>query len=252
MIKVVVAGAAGRMGTSIINLAAQDKELEVIYGLEALAKENSISSSICPIGSDISQIKVADVVINFATAEGTMVGLRPAMLKYSVPWVIGTTGFNSNQEDTLKEISKRIAIVKSSNMSLGVNAFFKAAQQIAKVLPEYDVHIQEAHHIHKKDSPSGTALQVGKLIADITGRSVKYASVREGEIVGDHRVTFSSAVDTIEIFHHAETRDIFALGALQAAKWLVKQKRPGLYSMQDVLGMNETPHPQPSPHGRGE
>src|SRR5258708_7348712 len=104
VIKLVVAGAAGRMGSAVINLASQDKDLHVVYGLESLDKANSASKLKCPIGSDASQIQKADVVINFATAEGTMVGLRPVMTKYPKPWVIGTTGFNEDQEATLKEI----------------------------------------------------------------------------------------------------------------------------------------------------
>ncbi len=236
VIKLVVAGAAGRMGSAIINLASRDKELQVIYGLESLAEKNQKSPH-CPIGPDTSQIQKADVVINFATAVGTMVGLRPIMTKYPKPWVIGTTGFDENQEATIREISKTIPIVKSSNMSMGVNVFFKVAQEIAKALPNYDVHIWEAHHEHKKDKPSGTALQAGKLIEQVSKRKVIYDEPkREGEIVGDHRIVFSSPTDKLELFHHAETRDIFALGALQAAKWIVNQK-PGLYTMQDVLGL---------------
>jgi 4-hydroxy-tetrahydrodipicolinate reductase len=120
---------------------------------------------------------------------------------------------------------------------MGVNVFFKVAQEIARALPNYEVRIREAHHAHKQDKPSGTALQVGRLIEDVTRRKVFYdESKREGEIVGDHRVIFSSQEDALELFHHAETRDIFALGALQAAKWVVG-KKPGLYSMQDVLGL---------------
>jgi 4-hydroxy-tetrahydrodipicolinate reductase len=239
MIKLVVAGAAGRMGTAIINLAKRDNELDVIYGLESAAQGETRNEADCPIGSDTSYIGKADAVINFATADGTAASLFTVMKKYSTPWVIGTTGFTEAQEQTIKEIAAKIPIVKSSNMSLAVNVFFKVAQQVAKVLPQYDVQIQETHHIHKKDSPSGTALTAGHLIEKVTGKSVKYQSFREGEVVGDHKVIFSSGEDRLEIFHHAETRDIFAIGALQAAKWVAQQKRPGLYTMQDVLGLAE-------------
>jgi 4-hydroxy-tetrahydrodipicolinate reductase len=234
VVKLVVTGAAGRMGTAIVNLAQQDKDFQITARLEAIAKQNLSVG----LTGDISPIQMADVVINFATPEGTVAGYFPSMEKYKTPWVIGTTGFNEHQEASIEKFSKRIPIVKSSNMSLGVNVFFKVAQQAAKALPDYEVHIQEAHHVHKKDSPSGTAKQVGALIREITGRSPIYDEpIREGEIVGDHRVIFKGAMDQIELFHHAESRDIFAAGALLAAKWIVKQKPGRLYTMQDVLGL---------------
>ena len=236
MIKLVVAGAAGRMGTAILNLAEQDKDFQIIGRLESIAKQDEKAG----LTGDIKVIEMADVVINFATATGTAVGMFPAMEKYETPWVIGTTGFNDDQEATISKFSKRVPIVKSSNMSLGVNVFFKVAQEIARALPSYDVRIWEAHHAQKMDNPSGTAKQVGRLIQEVTGREVILEKgKREGDIVGDHRVTFSSPTDKLELFHHAETRDIFALGALQAAKWLATRKPPAgrLYTMQDVLGL---------------
>src|SRR5258706_7156021 len=227
VIKLVVVGAAGRIGSTIANPAHRDNDFQIVARLEALAKQDASAG----LTGEISSIGKADVVINFATADGTAVGLFPAMEKFDTPWVIGTTGFNEGQEATIAKIAKRIPIVKSSNMSMGVNVFFKVAQEIAKTLPNYDVHIQEAHHIHKVDEPSGTALQVGKLIEAVTGQKVIYDKAkREGEIVVDHRVIFSSPQDTLELFYHAETRDIFALVVLQVANWIEKQN-PGLYTM---------------------
>ena len=121
-------------------------------------------------------------------------------------------------------------------MSLGVNVFFKAAQEVARALPDYAVHIQETHHTKKKDAPSGTALQAGRLIEKVSRQKVTYESFREGDVVGDHRIIFKGPADRLELLHHAESRDILAAGALQAARW-VAGKEPGLYSMQDVLGL---------------
>ena len=232
VVKIVVTGAAGRMGTAIINLAQQDKDFQIIARLEALAKQN-VSTGLT---GDTSPIQRADVVINFATPEGTGTGYFPAMEKYETPWVIGTTGFNEDQEASIRRLSRKIPIVKSSNMSLGVNVFFKVAEVIAKTLPNYTVHIRETHHTKKKDAPSGTALQAGGLIEKVSKQKVTYESFREGDVVGDHQIVFKGPADRLELFHHAESRDIFAAGALQAAKWIVKQK-PGLYTMQDVLGL---------------
>ncbi len=184
---------------------------------------------------DPSVIKQGDVVIDFTVPEASLDHLRQAA-GFNKSCVLGTTGFTKDQERTINEIARKIAVVKSSNMSLGVNAFFDAAQKIAKSLPDYAVHIQETHHVHKKDAPSGTALQAGKLIEEATGKKVTYESFREGEVVGDHRVIFKGPADQIELSHHAESRDIFAAGALQAATWVMSQK-PGLYSMLDVLDL---------------
>jgi 4-hydroxy-tetrahydrodipicolinate reductase len=240
VIKLVIAGAAGRMGMRVADVALQDKGFKLVYGLEAKVKESAMSHTSFPAGSDADQIKNADVVVDFTTPPGSMIGVGPKIEKYKVRWVIGTTGFSMEQEEEIARIAKTIPILKSSNMSLGVNVFIKAAQGIAKALPMYKVRIQEAHHIHKKDKPSGTALQVGKLIEEASGQEVIYDEpIREGEIVGDHRVIFEGPEDRLELFHHAESRDIFVAGALQAARWIAAQKKPGLYTMHDVLGLND-------------
>jgi 4-hydroxy-tetrahydrodipicolinate reductase len=231
-LRLIIAGAAGRMGQRIAALASEDKALQLVYGLETGGK--SVPAPM-PIGSDVSKIASADVVIDFTLPEGTM-SLLQEMVEQKKAYVIGTTGFSAAQDQAITEAAKLIPIVKSSNMSPGVNVFFKVAEQIAKSLPQYEVHIQETHHVHKKDAPSGTALQAGGLIEKATGNKVIYESFREGEVVGDHRIVFKGPSDHLELFHHAESRDIFAAGALQAARWVVKQQ-PGLYTTLNVLGL---------------
>ena len=153
--------------------------------------------------------------------------------------VIGTTGISDAEAKKIKEASQKIAVVFSPNMSIGVNLLFKVVGDAAKTLgSEYRVGIIEAHHVNKKDSPSGTAKEIARIIKEAEGGNIEVPieSVREGEIVGEHTITFESDTDLIEITHSAKTRDIFAKGALQAAKFVLG-KSPGLYTMKDVLGL---------------
>ncbi len=233
MIKLIVSGIAGRMGTRILALAQKDTAFEVVYGLESPGIKTGAEG--VRTGADFSEIKNADVVIDFTVPEASA-QLVKEMESMKKAYVIGTTGFTEAQRAAISEAAKKIPVVLSPNMSLGVNVFFKLAQEAARKLPDYDVEIVEAHHQHKKDAPSGTALYAGGLIEKVTGRSVRYQSLREGEIVGDHRVILTGPSERLELFHHAASRDNFAAGSLVAAKWLVKQK-PGLYGMQDVLGL---------------
>ena len=158
--------------------------------------------------------------------------------KYGVKMVIGTTGLSKDQAAMIKKASSKIAIVFSSNMSVGVNLAFALIRQTAKVTGKnYAIHLTETHHVHKKDAPSGTA----KTMAEIAEESAKIKvsnidAIREGEVIGDHEIIFESPVDRIGISHHAKTRDIFAEGSLVAAKFLAKQSK-GLFNMQDVLGL---------------
>lgn len=230
-LNLIIAGATGRMGQRITDLALKEGGWEVVYGLESSGKPSPFG---IPCGMDKTRLASADVVIDFTVADATA-ALVADVARARKPYVIGTTGFSPAQEAAITQAATEIPIVKSANMSPGVNAFFKAAQVMAKALPEHSVHIQETHHVHKKDAPSGTALQAGGLIERAGGRRVTYESFREGEVIGDHRVIFKGALDRVELFHHAESRDIFAAGALRAARWVAGQK-PGLYSMFDVLG----------------
>jgi len=219
--KIVVAGSQGRMGLMIAQLAREDAAISAVLGFDK--------------GESSAVVKEGDVVIDFTIAAATA-SLLPAVVQAKKPYVIGTTGFTPAQDAQIVEASRLIPIVKSSNMSLGVNVFFKLAQEASKALPEYSIHIEETHHVHKKDSPSGTALQAGGLIQQASGKTVTYESFRKGEVIGDHRIIVKGPSDQLEIFHHAESREIFAAGAIAAAQWVVRQK-PGLYSMFDVLGL---------------
>lgn len=226
MIKVAIAGAEGRMGKRIANLAEQDREIEV--------------ASTFDIGVPPEpQIAKCDVLIEFttprATVEHTIIAEK---LKKGV--VIGTTALSAKDNDIIKKISQNIPIVISPNMSVGVNLLFKLCQDAARTLPiDYRVCITEVHHVHKKDAPSGTAKKLAELISkekkDATEIPIK--SERTGEVVGDHKIIFESGIERIELLHSAKTRDTFAAGAIRAAKFL-KNKKKGLYAMRDVLGIN--------------
>jgi 4-hydroxy-tetrahydrodipicolinate reductase len=231
--KLIIAGIAGRMGQRIYALSSQDPAFKVVYGLEAPSNIATLPG--LPVGSDRSFIAKSDVVVDFTMADAT-VALLPDVVNNRKAMVIGTTGFTAEQEAMIAHAAKEIPIVISFNMSLGVNVFFKIAQEVAKALPGYSVHIQETHHTQKKDAPSGTALQTGRLVEKVSRQKVTYESFRKGDVVGDHRIIFKGPSDSLELLHHAESRDIFVAGALQAARW-VAGKEPGLYSMWDVLGL---------------
>jgi 4-hydroxy-tetrahydrodipicolinate reductase len=226
MIKIIVTGASGRMGTRIIALAAADKELKVVGKVD-------ISDSLEKIISE------GDVVIDFTLAEATIPNLKIAQ-KFKKAVVIGTTGHSAEQKKEIEKISKEIPVVFAPNMSVGVNVMWKVLAEAAKILGSaYDVKVSETHHIHKKDKPSGTALQIVHVLADalkIKENQIPVESLREGEVVGDHTTFFSGPGEVLEITHKASSRDPFALGAIRAAKWVAK-KKPGLYTMTDVLGL---------------
>jgi len=236
MIKLAISGCQGRMGSRIMGLAFNDLDFAVVCILET-KNHPAINSKIkhLTITDNSYQIKEADVLIEFTTPAATLEHLKDC-LQYKRAMVIGTTGLNTAQIDQIKEAAKEVPIVFSPNMSVGVNIFLRLLKETAQKLPsDYLVKIVEAHHIHKKDAPSGTAKQLAQIIKEARGEEVKdIQSIREGEIVGDHRVFFEGPFDIIELRHSAKTRDIFAQGALVAAKWTAN-KRPGFYSMQDVL-----------------
>ena len=236
MIKLGVSGARGRMGQRIIALAKQDKDLEVIFGLERSGHPD-IGKTIdgILISDDISQIANCDCLIDFSSPAAAEEHVA-ALTEFKKSTVIGTTGLDESQQEKIKQASTQVPIIFAPNMSVGVNLMFNLLKSAAKILKGYNVEIEEAHHIHKKDSPSGTAKKIAQIINqqgfDIKIDEIK--AIREDEIIGDHKVVFESATDKIEISHSAKTRDIFAQGAIVAAKWLSK-KRSGLYSMDDVL-----------------
>ena len=236
MIKIGICGCSGKMGTRVLNIAAADKGISVVLGLEAKGHP-SIGSKIAQgeVSDDCDDIKAADVLIDFTAPEATMEHLTAAV-RHNKAMVIGTTGLSEEQVSRIREAAKKIPVVFSPNMSIGVNLLFRLVKEAAgKLSKEYRVNMVEAHHIHKKDAPSGTAKKLAQIIKEASMRDVEdIKSIREGEIVGDHKVIFDSSYDTIELSHSAKTRDIFAKGAVAAAKFVYK-KKPGLYDMQDVI-----------------
>lgn len=238
MVKIGISGILGRMGRRILSLAKNDDSLDVILGLEKRGHPQ--------IGEKVEEVVVTDnpeeisrcdCLIEFTTPEATVEHLS-YLVRYQKATVIGTTGLNEKEYEKVTSASKVIPIVFSPNMSVGVNLLFKLVQLAASVLKNYGVYIEEAHHIHKKDAPSGTAKKIAQIINSY-GFNVsidEIKAVREDEIVGDHRIVFESEQDKIELFHSAKTRDIFAQGAIISAKWVVNQN-PGMYSMEDVLNI---------------
>ncbi|MEI6831960.1 MAG: 4-hydroxy-tetrahydrodipicolinate reductase [Candidatus Omnitrophota bacterium] len=235
MIKIGIAGACGKMGRRIYELAAQDRELEV--GL-ALEKKGTPL-----IGKELGRLKVSsnpdglflvDVLVDFTLPEAVDEHLD-YVAKYKKALVLGTTGLTDAQVNKVEEVSRVVPIVYSPNMSIGVNVLFSVLPEIAKKLgPDYSVEIVEAHHKAKKDAPSGTAKKLAEVIKEVTKKDLPIHSIRLGDIFGDHTVIFCGNSERIEIKHQAHSRDLFAVGALKAVKWIIG-KPAGLYSMQDVL-----------------
>ena len=223
------------MGKRIAELAAADKELTLSCLLEYPAHPEIGQNKFgVKVSADLAQVKNSDVIIDFTSPEATL-KLLAAAVEQKKPLIIGTTGLTKEQTEEIVKAGKKIPIIFSSNMSVGVNTLFRLIRETAAKLKDYKFSIVEAHHIHKKDAPSGTAKTIAEIIEQETGRPVTdIRSIREGEIIGDHEVVMESDVDTIKLSHSAKTRDIFVKGTLLAAKWIVKQK-PGRYSMQDVL-----------------
>ncbi len=235
MIKLGIAGVCGKMGRRIFELASHDRDFEVALALER--------KGIPQIGKELGKLKISsspdgmfliDVFIDFTVAEATETNLD-YVARYKKALVLGTTGLSDAQIKKVEEVSKVVPVVFSPNMSIGVNVLFAILPEIAKRLgPDYSIEIVEAHHKGKKDAPSGTAKKIGQLLADTTKREIPIHAIRLGDIVGDHTVIFCGNCERIEIKHQAHARDLFALGALKAAKWIFG-KPAGLYSMQDVL-----------------
>jgi 4-hydroxy-tetrahydrodipicolinate reductase len=180
----------------------------------------------------------ADVVIDFSLPDGTERVLREASAR-KLPVVCGVSGLNDSQFTRLKAASSQIPLVYDRNMSLGITVMERTVRQAAATLgQEYEITVSEVHHVHKKDSPSGTALKLGEAIADARGESgtgsIRFEAERRAEVPGDHEVTMQTATETLTFGHSVTTRQVFADGALRAARWVVSQPA-GLYSMQDVL-----------------
>lgn len=239
MIKLAVSGCCGRMGQRISALSLKDKSFKLSALLEGQARSDTpVKLHNVTVNFSNEALKGSDVLIEFTTPEATMSNLQ-ACVKHKVNMVIGTTGLDKKQIAQIKKASSKIAIVFSSNMSVGVNLVFSLIKKAAQVTGKgYGIRLIETHHVHKKDAPSGTAKTMAEIAQQFSKTKVKnIESIREGEVIGDHTITFESDVDLISIRHNAKTRDIFAEGSLVAAKFLSKKKK-GLFNMQDVLGLN--------------
>ncbi len=265
-INLVVGGAAGRMGTRIVALAHERADLRVVAALEA-AGHRALGAD----AGDVAQAGRAGVTITSDAAAAIAAGR--VLVEFSVPEaslehlrlvaatgacaVIGTTGFSVAQRAEIETLGRRAAIMQAPNMSVAVTLAFKLLPIMARALgDDYDVEITEIHHRFKKDAPSGTAVRMAELVAEALGRDIARVgvygrqglpgertpteigvmSLRSGDVVGEHTVSFGSLGERLELTHRAHSRDTFARGALRAARWVVAQP-PGLYSMADVLGL---------------
>jgi 4-hydroxy-tetrahydrodipicolinate reductase len=224
-LRVLLIGAAGRMGKTISDLAKNYPKIDIIAR--------------CDLGDPIEPaMRNCDVAIDFSHAGATTETCRAA-LQHRKPLVIGTTGHSTEQRSTIEETAQSLPIVFASNFSIGVNVLFwltrKAFDQLGG---NFDVAIVETHHKMKKDAPSGTAKTLAEVLKATkkTKGEIPIQSIREGDVVGDHTVIFSGPGERLELTHRAASREIFARGALRAAEWIVSQP-PGLYSMQNVLGL---------------
>ena len=252
-INLAISGCLGRMGQQLIKSSKNNKN----FKLAALTENKAMSKKVAGIKLDVNTeeaFKNTDVIIDFTVPNCTLDILKIASkLKKRV--VIGTTGFTQKEENIIKKFSKKVPILKAGNMSLGVNLLMYLTEITSESLnDEYLSKIFEVHHKHKKDYPSGTALMLGKGIADGKnknlynlmgkkflnkksfpyGKKINFNSIRKGEIIGEHEVTFSSGKEIIKLNHEAFDRALYSDGALTAAKWLIN-KKPGLYSMRDLL-----------------
>ncbi len=265
MLKVVIAGCSGRMGHALLEGVFADAELALHGALDRAdspqigrdAGEQFGKKSGVLISHDVdAALKGADVLVDFTRPEPSLVYLA-ACQKAGVNMVIGTTGFTSEQKDIIAKVAKDISVVFAPNMSVGVTLLINLVQAAAKVLSEgYDIEVIEAHHRHKVDAPSGTALRLGEAAASALGRNLEecaiygregvtgerdpstigFATVRGGDVVGDHTVLFAGIGERVELTHKASSRATFALGALRAGKFM-QDKKSGLFDMQDVLGL---------------
>ena len=262
----IVCGVGGRMGGAVVRAVKQTNGVSLSAaidkpGSERVGKDAGEISGAGHLGVAVndrieSYLKPTTVIIDFTNPEAALSYLRAAAKK-AVPMVIATTGFSSRQLAEIKRRSWRTPILLSANTSLGVNVLVFLLGKAAKMLGEdYDVEIVETHHRFKKDAPSGTALSLGRAVAQalkrdldkvsVNGRKglvgerskkeIALLSVRAGDIVGEHTVIFGGIGERLEFIHRAHSRDTFARGAIRAAQWLAKQK-PGLYGMQDLLGL---------------
>lgn len=265
-IRVVIAGASGRMGQMLVDAVCADANMTLVGALDhasspALGQDAGAFAGRTTgivIQSDLATaLAGAHVLIDFTRPEGTLAHVQAASAA-GVAVVIGTTGFSDEQKAQLQHASATTAMVMAPNMSVGVNVTLKLLEMAAKAMPTgYDIEIIEAHHRHKVDAPSGTALKMGEVVAHALGRDLKdcavygrdgvtgerdpstigFATIRGGDIVGDHTVLFAGTGERIEITHKSSSRATYAQGSLRAARFLA-DKSSGMYDMFDVLGLH--------------
>jgi len=280
MIKMIVCGACGRMGKRIIACAVEGGEIAVAGAIErkdhpSLGRDAGEVAGVARLGVPVTADLAAaaaegDVIVDFSHHEASAQNAATARA-LKKPVVIGTTGLSGREMQAIANASRTVACLVAPNMSVGVNLLFRIAADVARSLgEEYDVEIVEVHHRFKKDAPSGTAKRLAAAVADARGKDLSALAchgrsgetgerpkgqigihaVRQGDVVGEHTVSFASLGERVELVHRAHSRDTFARGALRAARWLVG-KPPGLYDMGDVL--KEIPNPKSQiPKGRSQ
>lgn len=260
MIKIAISGVSGRMGRRISALAIESERFDIVAALEGAGHEHlgADAGELAGVGTFGVPVTVEmrgepEVLIDFSQPEATLQWVGHCR-KRDVAMVVGTTGLTESQLSELADAASEIPIVHAANMSMGVNLLLRVAAEVAKALGEdYDVEISETHHRFKKDAPSGTAIALARAICEATGRDygetatlgrggkhprkpgeIGMHALRLGDTVGEHQVHFGNLGETVTLAHSAHTRDTFVRGALRAARWVAGRK-PGLYSMQDVL-----------------
>lgn len=249
MIKVLLSGCCGKMGAAVISRTADDDDIEIIAGVDAFPSKLDF-----PVSKTFSEVKQKpDVIIDFSNVS-TLDGLLDYAVKNKIPALIATTGFNEEQIARIKNAAKTIPVFFSANMSLGINVLCSLAKRAAAILgSDFDIEIVEKHHNRKLDAPSGTAIMLANAVNDVFEDTYSYEydrhskrrmrpkneigihSVRGGTIVGEHEVIFAGHEEVITLSHSAQSKGVFASGAVAAARFLSSAK-PGLYDMNDIIG----------------
>jgi len=257
MIKVAVCGACGRMGSLIVRQVAKQNDMKLVAAIDAPGTQSAGKDAGEFAGVGKLDVKIVDadklaevlkqskpdVLVDFTKADAAVQNVKIAS-EAGVSVVVGTTGFTAGQRAEMEGAIKKgnIRAVISPNMSVGVNVFFKSVRGTAKMLgSDYGVEIIEAHHVHKRDAPSGTARKAAQIIAEEFGWNVdkiKIKSIREGDLVGEHTVIFSTPEERVEVIHRAQSRETFAAGAMKAMRYVAEKGKTGIVQdMQDVLGL---------------
>ncbi|MBI3326986.1 MAG: 4-hydroxy-tetrahydrodipicolinate reductase [Nitrospinae bacterium] len=264
--RVAIAGAGGKMGGRLVHLVKESGDLEVMGGLERpghpaigrdLGEVVGLGTLGVPLLADLhALVAKLDLLFEFTAPEGSLDHVR-VMAEHHKPMVLGTTGFSKAQLDEVRSLAQRMPLFMAPNMSLGINVMYRLIAEAARLLgADFDVEIVETHHRYKVDAPSGTAVRMAEVLAGALGRDAEKVgvygrkgivgqrtedeigilSLRAGDITGDHSVLFGGIGERLELVHRSQSRDSFGRGALRAARWIVQQP-PGLYDMQDLLGL---------------